>query len=51
MKNWKLHSVEIEQFPSIQTLHEINFEKKKMEGLKATLYSKKQSSDWTAPYC
>ena len=27
MKNWKLHSVEIEQFPSIQTLREINFEK------------------------
>ena len=28
MKNWKLHSVEIEQFPSIQTLREINFEKR-----------------------
>ena len=28
MKNWKLHSVEIEQFPSIQPLRKINFEKK-----------------------
>ena len=40
MKNWKLHSGEIEQFPSIQTLREINFEKK-MKDLKATLYSEK----------
>ena len=28
MKNWKLHSVKIEQFPSIQPLRKINFEKK-----------------------
>ena len=40
MKNGKLHSVEIEQFPSIQPLRKINFEKK-MKDLKAILYSKK----------